>query len=194
MSARFTLVKRFLLAALFSSAAIVSAANAGTFVVTYTGADGLFDMQATIDATYTGSDDAWLVTSITGTVRGSWSGFTSGPESVTGLIPGGPNVFTTPSGAFIVDNVVYPVLSAEVFDNWGLAFNASGAEWNLFGNGAGQPYSLYTCEGGCYASDRGTVALTTVPETSTWIMMALGFAGLAFAGYRFSRKSVSIVG
>jgi hypothetical protein len=23
-----------------------------------------------------------------------------------------------------------------------------------------------------------------VPETSTWVMMALGFAGLSFAGYR----------
>jgi hypothetical protein len=28
-----------------------------------------------------------------------------------------------------------------------------------------------------------------VPELSTWVMMALGFAGLAFAGYRSSRKS-----
>jgi PEP-CTERM motif len=27
-----------------------------------------------------------------------------------------------------------------------------------------------------------------VPEPSTWAMMALGFAGLAFAGYRRSRK------
>jgi hypothetical protein len=28
-----------------------------------------------------------------------------------------------------------------------------------------------------------------VPEPSTWVMMTLGFAGLAFAGYRTSRKS-----
>jgi hypothetical protein len=27
-----------------------------------------------------------------------------------------------------------------------------------------------------------------VPESSTWVMMILGFAGLAFAGYRSSRK------
>ena len=29
---------------------------------------------------------------------------------------------------------------------------------------------------------------TPVPETSPWTMMALGFAGLGFAGYRRERK------
>jgi hypothetical protein len=33
----------------------------------------------------------------------------------------------------------------------------------------------------------------SVPETSTWAMMLVGFAGLGFAGYRKSRKAVSIV-
>jgi hypothetical protein len=32
----------------------------------------------------------------------------------------------------------------------------------------------------------------TIPEQSTWAMMLLGFAGLGFAGYRTSRKAVSI--
>ena len=32
----------------------------------------------------------------------------------------------------------------------------------------------------------------TIPEPSTWAMMALGFAGLGFAGYRSHRRSVSI--
>ena len=31
----------------------------------------------------------------------------------------------------------------------------------------------------------------TAPEPSTWAMMVLGFAGLAFAGYRTSRKAGS---
>ena len=35
-------------------------------------------------------------------------------------------------------------------------------------------------------------ATTVVPETSTWVMMALGFVGLGFAGYRSSRKSVAL--
>jgi hypothetical protein len=38
-----------------------------------------------------------------------------------------------------------------------------------------------------------TVTLSSsVPEPSTWAMMLLGFAGLGFAGYRRSRKAVSI--
>jgi hypothetical protein len=37
----------------------------------------------------------------------------------------------------------------------------------------------------------GTVTTTAVvPETSTWAMLVLGFAGLGFAGYRASRKSI----
>jgi hypothetical protein len=32
----------------------------------------------------------------------------------------------------------------------------------------------------------------TVPEPSTWAMMLLGFTGRGFAGYRTSRKGVSI--
>ena len=31
-----------------------------------------------------------------------------------------------------------------------------------------------------------------VPEPSTWAMMLAGFAGLGFAGYRASRKSVAV--
>jgi hypothetical protein len=31
-----------------------------------------------------------------------------------------------------------------------------------------------------------------VPEPSTWVMMLLGFAGLAYASYRTSRRSISI--
>ena len=45
---------------------------------------------------------------------------------------------------------------------------------------------------GGYESDNHTVGFYTkiggVPEPSTWAMMGLGFAGLAFAGYRSSRR------
>jgi hypothetical protein len=37
-----------------------------------------------------------------------------------------------------------------------------------------------------------TLTITTVPELSTWAMLALGFAGLGFAGYRTSRRSASV--
>jgi hypothetical protein len=36
------------------------------------------------------------------------------------------------------------------------------------------------------------VGAGAVPESSTWVMMTLGFAGLAFAGYRTSRKSAMV--
>jgi hypothetical protein len=36
----------------------------------------------------------------------------------------------------------------------------------------------------------GTVTTTAIPEPMTWVMMALGFVGLGFAGYRSSRRSV----
>jgi hypothetical protein len=34
---------------------------------------------------------------------------------------------------------------------------------------------------------------SAVPEPSTWAMMALGFVGLGFAGYRRARTAMSIV-
>ena len=37
-----------------------------------------------------------------------------------------------------------------------------------------------------------TLTVSTVPELSTWAMLALGFAGLGFAGYRTSRRSAPI--
>jgi hypothetical protein len=33
------------------------------------------------------------------------------------------------------------------------------------------------------------VTTPTIPETSTWAMMLLGFAGLGYAGWRSSRKT-----
>jgi hypothetical protein len=34
-----------------------------------------------------------------------------------------------------------------------------------------------------------SVSETPVPESSTWIMMLLGFGGLGYAGYRRSRRA-----
>jgi hypothetical protein len=40
--------------------------------------------------------------------------------------------------------------------------------------------------------DMNFIAESSVPEPSTWAMMALGFAGLAFAGYRKPRSAPSM--
>ena len=41
-------------------------------------------------------------------------------------------------------------------------------------------------------AETACTGLVAAPEPSTWAMMLLGFAGLGFAGYRASRKSVAI--
>jgi hypothetical protein len=41
------------------------------------------------------------------------------------------------------------------------------------------------------AQSQGSISEAAVPEPSTWAMMALGFAGLAFA-YRRTRKVATI--
>ena len=73
-------------------------------------------------------------------------------------------------------------------------------------NGYSDAFSLVSVNGGDLQSlfvDNGTggsgswefgigsITYTSAPEPSTWAMMGLGFAGLAFAGYR-ARKSVAI--
>jgi hypothetical protein len=41
------------------------------------------------------------------------------------------------------------------------------------------------------ANDTIDLSAATVPEPATWAMMLLGFAGLAFAGYRKPRRAAS---
>ena len=36
--------------------------------------------------------------------------------------------------------------------------------------------------------------VSTVPEASTWAMMAFGFAGLGFAGYRRAKRPAPSLG
>jgi hypothetical protein len=38
-------------------------------------------------------------------------------------------------------------------------------------------------------ADSLTVDIGSVPEPSTWAMMLLGFAGLAYAGYRKTKRA-----
>jgi hypothetical protein len=41
---------------------------------------------------------------------------------------------------------------------------------------------------------RGTnMVATNVPEPSSWVMLALGFAGLGFMGHRASRTKISMI-
>lgn len=173
-----------LIAAVAGLAACVtlSSAQAATFDLTYAGAD--FSLNATLAADDLGGGD-WLITGLSGTVF-------DGVSEPVSLIPGGPGAFYTPSDSFIVNNVLhYPASSGQYFDIDGLAFTASGAEWNLWGNGSS--YSLGTCQGGCFTIDYGTVVVSQVPELSTWAMMMAGFGLLGMAAFRRSSKPTIVV-
>jgi hypothetical protein len=45
---------------------------------------------------------------------------------------------------------------------------------------------------GTGANQNFTLDIAVIPEPSTWALMALGFAGLGFAGWRSRRPSVCI--
>jgi hypothetical protein len=62
-----------------------------------------------------------------------------------------------------------------------LSFDSSDVYANTLGLGP-----LFSA--GTYIS----INVSTVPESSTWAMILLGFVGLGFAGYRTSRKAASI--
>jgi hypothetical protein len=177
-------------------------ANADTFNLIYTDTSGDYGLNLMLTAEPIAPPVVvdWLVSSITGFVF-----YNGASVSIEAIIPGGssapppPSYFTTPSGMFWINNVLYPeVPGAQVLDLWGLGFTAwdpgtnSDAEWNLFYVGGEQPYALYNNIGGSFTSDNGNVVLEPllVPEPSIWAMMGLGFAGLAFAGYR-SRRSLA---
>jgi hypothetical protein len=72
-------------------------------------------------------------------------------------------------------------------DNPNLTLNGVADQFNALDNGS--PFAGFPTAGFWTAS---FPTGTTVPEPSTWTMMLLGFAGLGFAGYRASRKSVAV--
>jgi len=159
-----------------------SVAHAATFDLTYTGS--IYSLTATLDASSLGGGD-YLVTSLTGTVTDG-----GGPEAMT-LIPGGPGTFGVPG--FNVNNVLYYPGSPTYVDLYGLAFTASGDTWNLCNSGCVANYTLYSYNPNSgYVTDTGALTVSEVPEPATWAMMGLGFAGLAYAGFRARRRATAI--
>jgi hypothetical protein len=83
-------------------------------------------------------------------------------------------------------------------DIYGLMFSIGGGAFvDLFSNGIGDGPGAAVFGVAVANADTaldyvsGGVTAST-PEPSTWAMMVLGFAGLALAGYRSSRKAASI--
>ena len=170
-------------AALAAALATSSVASATTFDLSYTGAD--FSLTATL-----GGGD-YLVTGLVGTVTDG-----GGPEAIT-LLPGGPGEFSSPSGTFQLDNVLFSPPNPTSFDFFGLGFTASGDEWNLCAatvSGCPAVYTLFQFNPstGALVTDSGSAIVSEVPEPATWAMLALGFVGLGLVGSRKARSAVSI--
>jgi hypothetical protein len=183
-------------AALAAALATSSIAHGAAFDLTFVGAT--YSVDATLDATSEGGGE-WLVTGMTGTI--STNGVPGSAESVT-LIPGGPGVTTVndPYAAVVwnYDNLLYyPSTGRLSFDSGGLLFSASGSYWNLCTTMVVSPVascgSTYTLEYSTnLVGDSGSTTVSQVPEPSTWAMIVTGFTGLAFAGYRSRRSTMSI--
>jgi hypothetical protein len=131
-----------------------------------------FPGSGTIEASPTGNTGVWAIDTITGVVNGS-------EITSTSTFEGADNLLFTNGFAFV---------STE-----GISFEtAAGQSFNIFSFDGqmtpptGNAYGEFASPSGF--AGVGTFTLTAVPESSTWAMMVIGFAGLGIAGYRASQR------
>jgi hypothetical protein len=157
----------------------MTTANAAIYKFTFQSSDA--ELTATGQFTVNGADE---VTGVSGAVAGLTN------QSISGIFanPSFPNSSYSPDGLFIYDNLYSPTGMA--FDYSGLLFTTAdnpGGYWNLWASSPGT-YSLYESAGGSYPiQETGTLSVAGAPESSTWAMLALGFAALSFVGRRRQR-------
>jgi len=158
--------------------------------------------------------NALAVTGVTGVFSDVALGIVD--ATITGLVPTNPQPhydpdYTIPYSfgwypgvpATVVsyDNLFYPDSGAPVtclgvppgasFDDYGPMFTLSdGAVVDMYSNGYFNYGAVVFFNGSPDYTSAAGLSLA-VPETSTWAMMVLGFAGLAFAGSRKARPAVS---
>ena len=153
----------------------VTASNAATYKFTFQSSDA--ELTATGEFTVNSVNE---VTSVSGAVAGltnqAISGVTANPTF--------PSASYSPDGSFIFDNLYSPTGMA--FDYSGLLFTTAenpGGYWNLWASSPGA-YSLYESAGSYNypIEESGTLSVAGAPESSTWAILALGFAALTFVG------------
>jgi PEP-CTERM motif len=118
--------------------------------------------------------------------------------AMTGEIDGNA-VTLLPQGTDGSDNLLFPIgtsftggMSVVDLDTSGIAVSTTLGDYHIFG--AGSPFSIGTVSGndidevGPGGFGVGTLAVSAVPEPSTWAMMILGFAGIGAMTYH-RRKS-----
>ena len=90
-------------------------------------------------------------------------------------------------------------MNGQITDATYLAFDPSSDGYSLvFDTADGGQNSLYSGGTNLITGNKGGAAGITftsagsVPETSTWVMLVLGFVGLGIAGHSGMRKSVGV--
>ena len=123
------------------------------------------------------SGSPYIVTGVSGTADG---------YAITGLSP----------YASADQLLYYPASGGAYADTGGISFaNANGVDYNIsnYPTGASNFVAISTLDPGGFGTNQVAVTMSvTAPEPSTWAMMGLGFAGLAFAGCRTRRTATAI--
>jgi len=149
--------------------------HADTFYYSGTGPNS--NVHAVITATPTGSPNQFDITAISGYV--TMNGVQS---TISGLVPNATfTPQTSPSGAFIFDNILF-TSGPPFFDTNGIDFYlASGGEVNFFPNTAGVGFDqfYFGLSAGNYPfTDTFTAEqLSTVPEPGSLVLVATGMWG-----------------
>ncbi len=158
-----------------------------------------------LTGTANGPGDSLFVTGGSINVTGSY--LSSLPTGAYPLLAAGPGVTTSPSGAWIVDNLLYPnkdggsgvqnggAVNPTYLDFYGLLFGNAGAEINVFATiGAGSDYTfgIYNPANGTNTGkdlSGGMFLISSVPEPSGIALLGLGVVCLA-AGYVVRRRKL----
>jgi hypothetical protein len=186
-------MKKILKWALIAAAGIIPAgANAAIYNFDFSTTDSVFAVTGTVTtADTTDIVGGYDVLSISGTI--------SGPSGGTIALLSNPSQPSPDYGdIFLYNNVYFPTGQTKVDVN-GIVFSAGGYDYNLYAYGtttylsSNNPAGVYIPGQTVNFGDPGRANFaTSAPEPSTWAMMLLGFAGLAFAGWRKARSGAAL--
>ncbi len=173
MSNRFSTIRAIAAAAICASTGHALAADQ---VFNFTYSDALTTATGSVTASDNGNGS---FTAYTGTLLISGSSF-DGLYSLW-LNPAAPATAYSPRNVFIIDNQVFPS-GPSLFNQYGLLFTSPTREVNVWGNGAGVPWSLWSSTGSGYdySNDQGAVTYESNPVPAPAGAIALAGLGMFF--------------